>query len=103
MAVELGDLLVGLLEAQFLLDADADAGGLAGAVFDRRRCLQDLAIEARDAVGSAGWHVELDIGDAEIDVAEAPGVRRVEAQLVAPRAGRLDAVVGFLELELGAL
>ena len=43
----------------------------------------------------------LDIGNAEIDAAEAGGVRLVQADGVAPRAGRLDVVVVLGEVELG--
>ena len=50
-----------------------------------------------------GRHVELDVGHAEHDAAEAVGVRRVHVDAVAPGADGLDAVVAFAEVELGAL
>src|SRR5207237_1497510 len=59
--------------------------------------------EARYPFGRALRDRELDIGNAEIDLAEALLVRAVEAELVAPRAGRLDVIIVFLEPELGAL
>ena len=66
------------------------------------RRVQNLAIEARDALGGARAHVEADIGHAELDAAEALGVRRVHVDAVAPRADGLDAIVALAEFELGA-
>ena len=72
-----------------LVLADGDLRGGAVAVHHLRRHVDHLLVEIRDALGGADRHVELDIGDAEIDAAEARGVRLVQADGVAPRAGRL--------------
>src|SRR5207249_7693978 len=86
MPVELGDLLVGFAEDQLLLIPGADMRGAAFAVFlDASRRVEDLAIEARDAVGGSFRHGEFDIPHAEIDRAEPFLVGLIEAELVAPR------------------
>src|SRR6266436_8852341 len=102
MAVELRDFLVGLAEDQLLLVADADMGGAALAVLlDLGRRIEDLAVEARDAVRGPFRYGELDIAHAEIDRAEPLFIRLVEAEPIAPRAGRLDIGVVLLAVELG--
>src|SRR5205085_1313324 len=104
MAVVIRQFLVGFAEDEFLLVADRDMRRLAAAIaFDCGMGAEDLLIEAGDAVRRPRRHGELDIRDAEIDLAEALLVRLVDMQLVAPRAGRLDVVVVLLELELGVL
>src|SRR5215469_12153165 len=91
VAVEFGDLLVGFAEEEALPEAGADARCAAVAIFlDLDRRVKDLAVEARDAVRGPLRHVELDIGHAEGDRTELVGLRLVEAEAVAPRAGRLD-------------
>src|SRR6202022_3923018 len=92
----------GLAEDQLLLVSDADMRGAALAVlFDLGRRVEDLAVEARDPVRGSFRHRELDIAHAEIDRAEPFLVRLIEAELVAPRAGRLDKGVVLLAVELG--
>ena len=68
-----------------------------------RERAHDLAIEARDALRRAGADVELDIGHAQHDAAEAALVRRMNVDAVAPRADGLDAIVAFAEVELRSL
>ena len=60
-------------------------------------------IERANGLGRADRHVELDIGNAERDAAEARGVRLVAAHAIAPGAGRLDMVVVLAERERRAL
>src|SRR5256885_11384331 len=77
---------------------------LAAAIaLDLGQRAEDLIIEARDAFRRALRDGELDIRNAEIDLAEALLVGAVEAELVAPRAGRLDVIIVFLVAEFGAL
>src|SRR5215472_17799054 len=102
MAIEFGDFPVGLAEDQLLSGPGADVGGAPLAVLlHTSRRIKDLAVEARDAVGGAFRHGELDIRHAEIDRAEPLLIRLVEAELVAPRAGRLDIGVVLLAVEFG--
>src|SRR5580704_17496122 len=102
MAVEFRDFPVGFAEDQFLLIPSADMRGAAFAVLlDAGGRIEDLAIEARDAVSGTLRHGELDIAHAEIDRAEPFLVRLVEAELVAPWAGRLDILVVLLAVEFG--
>src|ERR1700688_3512153 len=96
-------LRIGLADIEILLLADLDASLGTGAVLlDLGRHVHHLAIEARDALGGAGAHVEADIGHAKLDPAEALDVRRVHGDAVAPRAYRFDAVIALAEIELGA-
>src|SRR5438094_6388849 len=102
MAVELRYFPVGLAEDQLLLRPGADMRGAALAVLlDASRRVEDFAVKARDAVRGSLRHGELDIAHAEVDRAEALLVRLIEAELVAPRAGRLDKGVVLLAVELG--
>ncbi len=50
----------------------------------------------------AGGDVELDVRHADAHGAETGWIGRVDADAVAPRAGRFDRVAGFAEAELGA-
>ena len=84
-----------------LILADSDLRRGAVAVHDLRRNVDHLLVELGDALRRADRHVEFDVGNAEIDAAEALGVWLVQADGVAPRAGRLDVVVGLDEIELG--
>src|SRR4029077_20332720 len=82
--------------------ADLDTRGLAVAVLlDARDGAQHLPIKAGDTLGGPLRHRELDMGNAEIDLAEALVVRAVEMDPVAPGAGRLDVVLMILKLEFG--
>src|SRR5258708_37136167 len=74
-----------------------------GGVDHARERAHDVAIEPCDAIRRAGTHVERDVRDAQHDTAEATLVRRVHVDPVAPRADRLDAIVGFAELEFCSL
>src|SRR3984893_11385798 len=66
-----GDRLVGLAEVELLLCPDRDLGDLAAAIaLDLGRRVEDLAIEFRDAGGGVRRYVKLEVGDAEVDVAE---------------------------------
>ncbi len=65
-----------------------------------RECAHHLAIETDDALRRAGTDVELDIGHAQHDAAEAALVRRMHVDAVAPWAGGLNAVVAFAEVKL---
>src|SRR5579872_2595518 len=104
VAVERLQLLVGLAKDQALLDADRHIGGLALAIaLDLGLGAEDFAIEAADAHRAVGRHGKLDKRNPEIDLAKTLDVRLVETELVAPRAGRPDVIVVFLELELGVL
>src|SRR5205807_404397 len=63
--------------------------------------VEDFAVKARDAVRGSFGHRKLDIAHAEIDRAEPLLVRLIKAELVAPRAGRLDILIVLLAVELG--
>ena len=103
MAVIGRDRLVGLVEQQILMVADVDPGDPARPVaVDCGLGAKQLAIEARDPLGGAFRHVELEIGHAEIDRAKALEVRAVHVEAVAPRAGHLDMVIVLGDGELGA-
>src|SRR5215469_1278910 len=103
MAVEFGDLFVGLAEDEALPEPGADARGAAVAVFlDLGRRIKDLPVEAGDPVGRTLRYVELDVGHAETDRAEFLGTRLVQAKVVAPWAGRLDVLVGPPAIEFAA-
>src|SRR6202022_4281054 len=92
----------GLAEDQLLLVSDADMRSAAVAVLlDLGRRVESRAVEGRDAVPGYFRHRELDIAHAEIDRAEPFLVRLIEAELVAPRAGRLNKGVVLLAIELG--
>src|SRR5271163_2325957 len=102
MAVEFRDLVVGLTENQLLPGPGADVSGAALAILlDAGRRIEDFAIELGDTVGGPLRHSELNIGHAEIDRAKPFLVRLVEAELVAPREGRLDIGVVLLAVEFG--
>src|SRR5207237_8656192 len=102
MAVVLRYFLVGLAEDQLLLVPGADMRGAAFAVLlDARRRVEDLAIEARDAVGSSFRHREFDIAHAEIDRADPFFVGFIEAELVAPPARRPAIGIVLLAVALG--
>ena len=62
-----------------------------------------MLIELGDALRGADRHVELDIGNAERDAAEALRVGLVQADGVAPGAGGLDVIVVLGESEFGAV
>ncbi len=64
--------------------------------------VERLAVEFDDAVGRSARHVELHVGHAEPHLAKARA-RRVAADAIAPRAGRLDVVVMLLEAEAGSV
>src|SRR4051794_10482096 len=94
MPVKFGKRPVGLAENQLLVAADLDMRGLAVAVLlDIGERAEHLAIKAGNPLRGALRNRELDIGNAEIDLAETLLVRLKEAELVAPGTGRLDVVV----------
>src|SRR3954451_6589004 len=98
MAIIFRERPVGLAEDQLLVAADLDMRGLAIAVLlDIGERAEHLAIKAGNALRGALRNRELDIGNAEIDLAETLLVRLKEAELVAPGAGRLDVVVVLVE------
>src|SRR3974377_1222547 len=102
MAVKLRYFAVGLAEDEFLLVAGGDIGRAAFAVFlNASRRVEDLAVEARDAIRSSFRHGELDVAHPKIDGTEPFLVRLVEAELVAPRTRRLDKGVVLLAVEFG--
>src|SRR5271166_897115 len=102
MPVEFWDFLVGLAEDQLLPGPGADMSGPAFAIlFDAGGCVEDLAVEPGNAVSSALRHGELDVGHAEIDRTKPLLIWLVEAELIAPRAGRLDIGVVLLAVEFG--
>src|SRR6185503_16454968 len=82
-------LAPGLGGVQLLVAADGHRGA---ALLRGRRRAHHVRIEARDAVRRAGWNVEVDVDDAELDRAVLRG-RRVAAHARAPGIGRLDAVL----------
>ena len=83
-------------EIELLVAADAYRGA---ALLRLRRRAHHLRVEARDAVGRARRHVEVDVDDAELDRAELRR-RRVAAHALAPRAGRLHAALLLREGKL---
>src|SRR5215213_4660089 len=97
MAVEFRLWCIGLAELQVLVLAYQGARDGAVAVRYPRRRSKDRRIEIGDALRGADRHVELDVGNAERDTAEACGVRLVDAHAVAPRTRRLDIIVVFAE------
>src|SRR6202040_3901266 len=102
--VELRLRAVGLAEQQLLIVPDHDAGSGALAVaLDPGRHLDHAAIELGDAVRRADRHVELDVGNAEIERPKARRIGLMAAHAVAPRAGRLDVIVLFGKAEAGSL
>src|SRR5438094_2467440 len=102
MAVEFRQFLVGLAEDQLLLRPDLDMRRLAAAIaLHLGQSAEDLFIEARNPLCRAARDSELDIGNAEVDLAKPLLVGAVEAELVAPRAGRLDVIIVLLVAELG--
>src|SRR5262245_62018306 len=103
MLVEVGQGLVGLAEQQLLVLADLDARDRAVAVRDLGWRADHLRIEAGDAFGAADRDVELDIGEAKRDAAEARGVGLVAADAIAPGAGGFDVIVVLGEGEARAV
>src|SRR5579885_3249823 len=104
VTIELRDLLVRLAEDQALAVAGADPRAAPVALFvNRGGGVEDLAIEAGDPVRGPFGHIEFDIGHAETDRAELVGLRLIEAEAIAPRAGRLDILVGAAAIALAAL
>src|SRR5262245_49301531 len=91
---------LGLAEVPVLFLAHLHPRLAAAAVLDHGgERAHDLAVEARDALRRARPHVELDIGHAEHDAAEAALVGRVDVDAVAPGADGLHAIVAFAEVE----
>jgi hypothetical protein len=99
MVVEGRQILLGFPEDEILLLADLHRDRRAVAVRKLRRRTDHAAIEGADPLCRSDRHVELDIGNAEPDAAEACGIRLVHAHAIAPRAGRLDEVVVGLKPE----
>src|SRR3954462_10508604 len=94
---------VGFAELEILVAAHLHMrdGGIA--VPQLSRDSYDLGIESANALRGADRHVELDIGDAERDAAEARGVRLVAAHAIAPWTSRFDMIVVLAERERGAV
>jgi hypothetical protein len=101
MAVVLRLRRVGLAELQVLVLAHQRPRDDAVAALHARGCSEHRRIERRDLPGGTDRDVELDIGHAERDAAEAFGVRLVDAHFIAPRTDRLDVIVVLGKSELG--
>ena len=95
---------VGLAEVAvlFLTHLHAGLADVRGRRHGRERA-HHLAIETGDALRRARTDVELDIGHAQHDAAEAALVRRMHGDAVAPGACGFDAVIAFAEVELRSL
>src|SRR5207248_4389628 len=94
---------VGLAELQILILAHFRTRHGVVTAFHLSRDSHHLGIESENGLCGPDRHVELDIGNAERDAPEAPGVWLVAAHAIAPRAGRLDIIVVLFEGEAGAL
>src|SRR6185437_8482760 len=91
-----------LTKPETLAVADRDPRGLAVAVtLNRGLRVEDLAIELGDALRGPARHFKFEVRHPEIDRAKAAFVGAVHVELVAPRAGHLDAVVVFVDREPG--
>src|SRR5690348_9556808 len=93
MAVEGGLRCVSLAELQVLVLAHQGSCHGAVAVLHLRGRAEDRRIERRDRLRGPDRHVELDIGYAERNAAEALRVRLIDANAIAPRTHRLDVIV----------
>src|SRR5664279_5663478 len=103
VTVELRLWRIGLAELQILVLADLHPRHHAVAVLEFSGDSRDLGIEAANAFGGPDGYVELDIGNAEGDAAEALCVRLIAAHAIAPWTDRLDIVVVLAVGEGGAL
>src|SRR5260370_30759577 len=103
VTVVIGLRPIGLAELQILILSDFRARHSTVTVLEFGLYPNDLWIEGANAFRSPLRYLELDIGDAERDAAEACGIRLIAAHTIAPGTCCLDIVVVLAKRERGAV